>query len=398
MPVPFLDLLRALGALPALAAAGIPQEPVLRLPPVSAQPPAEFERLDRLGGDAPPVDETGLAPAFVEIHVPRASVFAGELVHVELRFGLEATFLDEQAIPLFRRRLDVPVQVEAAWLDEPEALELARLFADEPGALAALVARNERVAAARRLPDRVVNGRTWRVWALAAPQIPPVPGALVLAAPRLHFARGTDFRADFLQGRTATGRRDGFVRGAALALEVLPIPGSGRPPGSGAVAAGFDVEARATWDVVSRPAGVRLELAFRGDGDLARAELPDAAAFRGFRVRGLLDDHGRARRRVVYDLEQVDPDVREIPPLGFAYFDPRPPGAWREAGTPPFPVPGELRARAAELPAAAAPGGGAVARPAPPWWILLALLALVAGLAWAARRWRSGKRTGGGSA
>ena len=80
-------------------------------------------------------------------------------------------------------------------------------------------------------------------------------------------------------------------------------------------------------------------ISIHGEGDLADALPPDAASFPGFRVLGVLDDRGRARRTLTFDLERRSDAVRRIPPVAFHYFDPRPPGAYRAASTPAFELP-----------------------------------------------------------
>ena len=56
-------------------------------------------------------------PVFLEMEVPRSSYYVQEPIPLLLRIGYDARFFKDHAIQLFHRRLDVPVQLEAGWID-----------------------------------------------------------------------------------------------------------------------------------------------------------------------------------------------------------------------------------------------------------------------------------------
>jgi len=381
-----LVIASALVLVGARASAGLPapQTGNLRLdPPPGGAEGESLAPLDRLPGSDSARDETGEGRAFVEVVAPRARGYVGELLRLEVRFGFEAEFLEGALIPLFRRQLDLPVQLEAAWLDEGDAPDLARAFGGPAPEDAVSVARNDRVARARRLQDRVVGGRTFRVYALDALHVERAPGVLRLASPRLVYAHAAAFRDDFVHGRTPTERRDGYVVGPDVEIGIDALPASGRPDAFSGAVGDFRIDLRVDESADPGGASTRCEITIHGDGDLGDARVPDSASFAGFRVLGVLDDRGRARRTLIYDLERRYPEVRRIPPVAFHYFDPRPPGAYRTASTPAFDLP--------EL----APGipGAPVEQPAPFGLRVLLLgaaaalaLAVVAGVAARVRR------------
>jgi len=318
---------------PAASGFSPPQGSGLRLPPVApagTAPDSEVLAPADWLGSSTAVDESGTAPVFVEVESARTTAFVGELLAIEVRFGLDAEFLLESVIPLFRRQLDVPVQIAADWLDDAESLELTRAFVELARESQVSVARNDRLALARRLPDRSVNGRTFRVYALDVRRIERAPGTLRLASPRLHFARATAFTEDFVNGRTPTERRDAYVVGRGLEIEIAPLPEEVRPANFSGAVGEFRIEAR----IEAGAASARYELVLQGQGDLSLATVPDAASFPGYRVLGVLDDRGRARRTITYDLARSTPGDERIEGVDFAYFDPRPPGRYVEVVAP----------------------------------------------------------------
>ena len=59
---------------------------------------------------------------FVEVASDRDSYVVHQPIRVRVRIGVAEDFLSRNMIQLFRRELDVPVQVAAAWLRELEGL------------------------------------------------------------------------------------------------------------------------------------------------------------------------------------------------------------------------------------------------------------------------------------
>ncbi|MCY2961082.1 MAG: hypothetical protein NTY35_13055 [Planctomycetota bacterium] len=346
-----------------------------------------------LSGSAGARDETSQGRVFVEVSAAHETGFVGELLAIETRFGFDAVFLAENVIPLFRRPLDVPVQIEAPWLDDADSLALTRAFVTIGPEERVTIARNDRIAHARRQPDRIVNGRAFRVFALEVRRVERSSGILRLEGPRLHFAHGLGFTDDFVNGRTPTERCDAFVAGRDLEIAVAPLPDAGRPPGFHGAVGNFQIEAQADWPAGEPRRAGRVVLTIQGDGDLADVLAPDAASFPGFGVLGVLDDRGHARRRLTFDLERRSPDARRIPAIPLSFFDPRPPGRYQVVETLPIDLPpGEPGTPNSLVPAPARFGLRAA--------LLLGGLGLALALGgWAVWRLRSqGKRTGSGSA
>lgn len=326
------------------------QQPTLRLP--EPAPDEVLAPTDWILGPDDAHDETGQGRSFLEIQVPAEGAWVGQVLRAELRFGFETEFLRASLIPMFRRTLDVPVQIEAPWLDEDAALQVA--FAPST-ASGATVARNDRVVRARPLGERSVDGRSFRLFALDSVRIARSPGVLSWPGARLRYAYATAFTEDFVNGRVPSERRDAFVTARAVELTVQPLPEEGRPANFSGAVGRFTLEAECDRREVAVGESLRLTLRLEGDGDLSTCEPPDVRALAGFDVRGTLDDHGHARRTIVHDVAPRSASTSEIPAVSFSCFDPHPPAGYRTAASAPI----ALRVSGPTAPAYPSPPAGA---------------------------------------
>lgn len=142
--------------------------------------------------------------------------------------------------------------------------------------------------------------------------------------------------------QTGTGRDSwGFRRasyqvfsaeGQPQRLTVRPLPEAGRPPGFGnAIGTGFAIDVQASRTVVAVGDPIELTVLLRGDGPLTGVGLPPLTgpgalppALFGITDEspaGTLDEATNSKRFVV-TARIKSAEVREVPPLSFAYFDP----------------------------------------------------------------------------
>ena len=309
----------------------------------------------------------------IELSVPRREVYVGEVVPLALRIELDRAFLEERMIQPFRRRLDVPVQVEAPWRGEPAG---ARLLPPAPVAGPTLAVGDD-VVTARRLD----SGTDRVVLELVRELAPTRPGTLALPAPALRLAHATRFRQDPFAGRVPEDRVDSLVRGAPLELTVRPLPELGRPAGFTGAVGPLELSADASPRALRAGETLRLWLRVEGPGDLSRFDPPRLDRLPGFHALGLLDEPQAGARLLTYDLVPESPRVDAIPPIELPVFDPTPPAGYRVLRTESIPI--EV-APAADAPAAtSAPPGSRgpredPARPAlsPPAVAALSFLAL----------------------
>jgi hypothetical protein len=302
------------------------------------------------------------AHAFVEVAAERGHGYVGEAVRVQVRFGFEQVFLAERMIQPFRRRLDVPAQIEAPWLAAVDAFDGARVLAAGEADGGASVAVGDRVLRATRVGELDRGGARFRAFALEQSFVPAEPGELRLAAPVLRFAHATRFEDDLLAGRSAADRRDDAVTGDALVVPIRPLP-PGAPPGfTGAVGRYAATASAAPLELVAG-ASLRLELVLAGEGDLFGFAAPELEELTGFHHRGHLERRDEEGRRVIaYDLAPRSADVEAVPPIEVPFFDPER-ETWDAARTAAIPL--RVRPRAGgERAAAPEPGGNGEAPPA----------------------------------
>ena len=316
----------------------------------------------------PARDETADRRALVEVDAPSAAVFVGQRVPLRLRFAVEEGFLEQSMVQPFGAHLDVPVQVTWSGVE----------IREEAVAERSTFAWNETVRAARRLEDRAVEGRSYRVYSVDADVLAAAPGSLAVPAPVLGYAYATRFEEGLLAGRVALDRVDAFVTGRPVELRVSALPEAGRPADFTGAVGTFSIEADAVPRAIDLGESLRLVLKVRGRGNLGSFEAPRWKDVGGFRVLGVVDEATAEERTFALDLSPYSASVWQIPSIPFAYFDPGDPPGYRIARTEPIAV--EVRG-----PPSGAPAGLPADVPRSSsrgWWIAgaAALLALIVGL------------------
>lgn len=305
--------------------------------------------------------QDGAQLAFIELSVARERVYLHEPLRLRVRFGFEEQLFTERLVELFRRRLDLSVQVEAPWLAAlPGTLALPAPADDPRGVTFAL---DDGVARAARLTDRLVDGRTFVVFSFERDFLPDRVGPLEVPAPRLRFAHATRFEQDFAGTRVPLDREEAAVAGAALALEVLALPEDGRPAGFRGAVGSFLFEASAAPTRVRVGESFTLTLRVEGAGHVPETAAPRLVGFDDFDVLGSREERAPGSVVVLHDLAPRHARVREVPAVSFVFFDPTPPAGFRAFASRPVAL--QVSARE-DGGAADAPGPGPDARAAPP--------------------------------
>lgn len=268
--------------------------------------------------------------AFVEVTASKDAVYAGEPVTLTLRLGYDREFFRAHAVPLFPRRADVLLHVEAQVPGEP--LE---------GGRGPTFALNDAIVHAEPLPDETRDGRAFAVLAWRRRLVPAGAGEVKVPAPTLRYVHATVFEEDFVAGRIAKDPKHEVMTGRPLVLRILPLPAEGRPGGFEGAIGRFEIAAACDRATVDEGEVFRLTVTLRGEGNgtLPRLDLP------GFHVYGTAPEDGG--RRAVLDVAALSADVKEIPSIPFAFFDPAGAG-YRVVRTDPIPL--EVRPRARETP------------------------------------------------
>ncbi len=280
--------------------------------------------------------------AFVEIAVSREACFVQEPVALRLRFGFHAPFFRDRVIQPFQRRLDVPLQIRADWIDGlpgtmPLQEDQARAGSSEEKERWSF-ALNDGVAEATRFEDRIIEGRTFVVLEIERSYLPLSPGSIEIPAPRLSFSFTSHFRDDLISGRVPADRHEVSFTGRSLSLAIAPLPLAGRPPEFAGAVGRFTVEAEIDRAVVKLGETLRLSLHIEGQGNLHSFAPPVPAALAGFHIFGSMDEKNAKRRTITLDLAPLGKEVSLIPAIPFAFFDTTRPARYRTLFTRPIAI------------------------------------------------------------
>ena len=299
-------------------------------------------------------DDDAKVHARVEVSV-REDAYVGEPIQVLLLVLYDEKFFRDHAVSTFLQPMDVPVKIDAPWLREwKDAVPYDEGWTrvDEPGERLRL-ALNDGVAEAiyvndveqRRSsfgpPDDVPGEKPkppLRQLVVLRSFIASSPGDLVVPAPTMIFAVASAFKDDLINGRVPVDRRDIAIQGEPQTIHVHPLPEAGRPAEFEGAIGSFTVASEADRAKVEVGEHFHVTLRIEGRGNLANVPTPRLDGLEGFHVFGALDDKKPRVRTIVYDVVAVADDVRELPPISFAYFDPGPPAAYRVARTERIPI------------------------------------------------------------
>ena len=158
-------------------------------------------------------------PVSVTVHVNAQSPYVGQSVLIEVRIRGDA----EKLVQLFSQKLEVPIQLQAAWL----TAKAGRTLVLNDGAVEAEQDEGgDYVLRHRMAPDQA--------------------GTLTLDALRLRFATARSFREDFIHGTVPVGRVDVEKFIAIPTMEVRALPAAPELPAVALLASSSSQTATAT--------------------------------------------------------------------------------------------------------------------------------------------------------
>ncbi|MFT5041926.1 MAG: hypothetical protein ACI8TX_002906 [Hyphomicrobiaceae bacterium] len=255
----------------------------------------------------------------IQLVLPEREIYVGERITTALEWWAES----DMASNLYNQRAYLPLLSDnkhVRVLDPPVADSQGSLIIDTPSG-----AREFEASVDRRRAD----GKTWIVRSVPLIIIPLAPGALEVEAASLVVDEAVRWRRDFFGQRTPTQTRKLRSVDKDRQLVVKPIPVDGRPASfAGAVGSGFAIEVVADRTVIATGDPFTLTVSLRGDGTLENASLPP------LRNAGLAEEHfatpttpgagifdGTVKRFDVA-VRVRNPDVGEVPPIQYSWFDP----------------------------------------------------------------------------
>jgi len=195
---------------------------------------------------------------------------------------------------------------------------------------------NQRITV-EEIEPQTVRGKPFRSFRLLRSFVPTRSGTLDFPTSFLEFGHVQE-RGIFAQRATQT--ESFFVRAAAFALEVAPLPEAGRPLDFGGAIGALALRASAEPRDVDAGESIKLTVDVTGTGNLEFFDAPDPSrqeAFRGWRFFGKTEEKSFERRRIVYDIAPLTSAQQEIPPLRLPVFDPAA-SEYRVLETSPIPI------------------------------------------------------------
>lgn len=250
-----------------------------------------------VSGTALAVEEPSIA-----VVAERRTVYVGERVEIDLVLELDAELVAESLVPLLRRRLDLPVRVEAPWVEDGDVLRPIAGVATTDGPTLAL---NDSVVHAETTGDGRHRLRM-RFETERAGEVPLVPT-------RLRYAVTSRFERDAFGDRVPVDRIERRVDAEPVHLRVLQPPERGRPEDFSGATGAVSLDTRIEDDDGAAVLVVELS----GDTDLASVVppyWPDDAP----RVLGTLDEYDGRTRVLRHELAQ---GTHRVPPLRWVVFD-----------------------------------------------------------------------------
>jgi hypothetical protein len=264
--------------------------------------------------------------AFVDLTASKDSYYVGEHIVLKLRFGYDRDFFRTNAVPLFAREMEVPVQVQAQLPGRQTVNANVR-------PLGPTFALNDGVLKANSSAEETRAGRVFTIVESLYTYGRSEPGDVTIAAPVLRYAYATEFDEDFVTGRVAKDPKQEVVNGAPLKLRILPLPEEGRPREFNGAVGRFAVSAKASRTSLAVGDPLTLSLKIKGEGN---AQGPDLD-LPGFHRLGIVHKD-LVGYQADYHLKLLSADVKEIPAIPFAFFDPGPPAGYRVIRTDPIPL------------------------------------------------------------
>ncbi len=193
-------------------------------------------------------------------------------------------------------------------------------------------------------PPREIKGRKFVTLRFSRSYTPTRTGVIDFPVSFFEFGEVIE-RRDFFRTERQKGETF-FSRAPEFSIEVVPLPEEGRPVDYSGAIGRLNVVASAQPRDVDAGESIKLRVEWTGEGNLEFFTAPDPArldAFRDFRVYGKTEEKAFDRRVVVYDLAPLTSQVRAIPPLPLAVYDPQD-ERYTSVATQPI----EIRVRALE--------------------------------------------------
>jgi hypothetical protein len=269
----------------------------------------------------------GSETVFLEMTASSLQPYRQQAIRVQVRIGVDQAFARDQLIQRFRTQLDLPIQVEAPWLERLPGTRRVQIPPSQTSATSVTassggpsIAVNQAEEIALRLPDQRRNGRPFTVIQIERMFIPERIGPLKLPPVTLQYAYAKSFREDLLRGRIPLDSQNGLVQGPITNLEVRALPTAKRPATFSGAIGRFQISTQANRRSIAAGDPFRLTLRIQGQGNFGAFQMPGLAGHPALHVLGQVEQSSPSSQTVLLDIK-AEAGVEEIPSIPFSFFE-----------------------------------------------------------------------------
>ncbi|MCE9593272.1 MAG: hypothetical protein K8S98_03665 [Planctomycetes bacterium] len=283
--------------------------------------------------------------ARVSVEPSAKVVWVGERFELDVKITINDELRRDGWPQLFAQKLDVPVQLEAPWIDAPhfgrvlpwasdpdtsDSIELS--FAREAGPALVVWASGTSICGR----DDAGEPQSWSLLTYRREFVAERSGHFTLAAPRVRYATTASVEHDVFNDPVAVDTRFVTVEGKSVELEVRALPEAGRPASFSGAIGTFEISTEATRRELAVGDELELVLTIKGDRELDALAAPRLAESTGWHLLGVLadttvapvesleraPDRSPPRRVFRYHLQATSTSVSRTPAIEFSYFAP----------------------------------------------------------------------------
>ncbi|HMS15399.1 MAG TPA: BatD family protein [Planctomycetota bacterium] len=257
--------------------------------------------------------------ATVRQEVLPSTVYVGQRFRHRTTVTLLRSFIESNAIQMFRQRTDFPVKLEMRW---PTGTVATRSLPSAGGKQTFVLDQN--IVAAHDVSEGEWSDHAAVSFVVDHDLVIETDGDLTFASPVLRFAYASRFEEDLFRNRVPVDRRSGSVLGTREVVRVLPLPQP--PPGlapSGAVGS-YRISTEQVPVKQGTAASLRIRATLQGEGSWLKPEAPSFGRTDGLHLVGVATDTSvsAGSYAFLYDFLVLRDLPEALPPLPFTHFDP----------------------------------------------------------------------------
>ncbi len=255
----------------------------------------------------------------------RSTFFVGEVLTLYINIAIDETFVQTRMVQPFRRRLDLPLRIDASWLKDlpgstalPKGMELPT----PKGKKLSLVVNGQKSSAelmrretnAQGKPQLFAQVRRYFVLAKA--------GEMTIASAHMHFSHASEFKQGFLRERIPVSARAETRQSSPLTLRIRALPTEKRPNDFSGAIGQIQMSASVTPLSLDLGQNQKLTLTVSGKSPLSRFTPPSLGNLPDVHVVGRIEKRSLRQVILTYELRPLVDSLKKVPSIRLSYFDP----------------------------------------------------------------------------